>query len=60
MQKRKNLRNGLDKLDLNSEYLNNKKNLTEIEKRVLRSMLFADKQMQTDSNQFDKVIFVKE
>lgn len=56
MEKRKNLRDGLDKLDLNSEYLKNKKNLNEIEQRVLRSMIFVDKQIQTDSN---KVSFLK-
>ncbi|RNA45019.1 EF-hand domain-containing C3orf25 [Brachionus plicatilis] len=48
MKKRKNLRDGLNKLDLNSNYLKNKKNLTEVEKRVLHSMIYEDKQIQTD------------
>ncbi|CAF0895723.1 unnamed protein product [Brachionus calyciflorus] len=48
MMNRKNLRNGLNQLDLNPEYLKKKKNLTEVERRVLNKMIQVDKEIQTD------------
>ncbi len=38
MQERKNLRNGLNNLDLNQEYLKRKTNLNECELRVLKQL----------------------
>lgn len=48
IKNRKELRQGLNKLDLDAEYLKRKKDLTEIEKRVLYKIMFVDKEIQTD------------
>ena len=48
LNERKQLRNGLNQLDLNVNYLERKKSLTEIEKKILHQMKFVDKEMQTD------------
>lgn len=48
IRNRKMLRQNLNKLDLDHEYLKRKKDLTEMEKRVLAKFLRIDKQIQTD------------
>jgi hypothetical protein len=48
LQKRKTLRHDLNNMSLNLEYLKRKKDLTELEKRVLRRMMFSDQDTQTD------------
>ena len=48
LKDRRKLRSGLNKLDLDFEYLKRKKNLTEVEQRVLKKITFIDKEIQTD------------
>jgi hypothetical protein len=48
MKNRKKLRDNLTKLELNEDYLKRKRNLTELEKKLLYKMLFVDKEIQTD------------
>ena len=48
LENRKKIRNDLNNMGLNLEYLKRKKDLTELEKRVLRRMMFIDQQTQTD------------
>ncbi len=48
LAKRRVLRDGLNKMDLDLEYLKRKQNLTETEKRVLFKMMYFDKEIQTD------------
>lgn len=48
IEERKKLRSGLNKLDLNPEYLKKKKKLSEVERRVLNKMIHVDKEVQTD------------
>ncbi len=45
---RKKLRQDLNNMDLSIEYLKRKKDLTELEKRLLKRMMFLDKEVQTD------------
>lgn len=42
------LRSSLNKLDLDYEYLKRKKDLSEIEKRVLNRLIYIEKEVQTD------------
>ena len=42
------LRKGLNGFDLNVDYLKRKKNLSEIEKRIMRRMMFTEIGIQTD------------
>ena len=48
MRNRRNLRQNLNKLDLDPQYLKRKKDLTEIEKRILDRFLYVEKEVQTD------------
>jgi hypothetical protein len=48
LENRKKVRHDLSNMGLNLEYLKRKKDLTELEKRVLRRMMFIDQQTQTD------------
>jgi hypothetical protein len=48
LNRRKVLRHDLDQLDLNVKYLERKKSLNEIEKKLLRSMKLVDRAMQTE------------
>ena len=48
LERQKSIRKNLDNIGLNLEYLKRKKDLTELEKRVLRRMMFLDKDTQTD------------
>jgi hypothetical protein len=46
---RRKLRNDLNQIDLDPLYLKRKKDLNEVEKRVLYKMLYLDKEIQTDT-----------
>lgn len=48
LNNRKTMRNNLNKLDFDIEYLKRKKDLTEVEKRVLNKILYIEKEVQTD------------
>lgn len=48
LEGRKKMRRDLENMSLNVDYLKRKKDLSEIEKRVLRRMMFSDKDTQTD------------
>lgn len=48
MKQRRRLRNHLNKLDLDVNYLRRKKNLTELERKVLNRLLYIDKEIQTE------------
>jgi len=48
MRNRRRLRKGLNKLDLDYEYLKRKKDLTEMERRVLNKFILVEKEVQTD------------
>ena len=48
LEQRKTLRKGLNSFDLNVDYLKRKKNLSEIEQRILRKMMFTEIGIQTD------------
>lgn len=58
MKQRRRLRNHLNKLDLDVNYLRRKKNLTELERKVLNRLLYIDKEIQTDPivTIFDQVL----
>jgi hypothetical protein len=58
LNERKQLRDGLNQLDLNLAYLERKKSLTEIEKKILRQMKYVDKEMQTDPIRTNKNISI--
>jgi hypothetical protein len=46
--KRRKLRQDLENMDLTVAYLKRKKNRTEIEERLLKRMMFINKDIQTD------------
>lgn len=48
MKDRRMLRKNLNKLDLDYEYLKRKKDLSEIERRVLNRLMYCEKAIQTD------------
>ena len=48
LKERRKLRDGLNAMDLNMDYLKRKKDLNEMEKRVLYAGLYFDKEIQTD------------
>jgi hypothetical protein len=48
LSSRKTLRKSLNGFDLNVDYLKRKKNLSDIEKRILRRMMFTEIGIQTD------------